>query len=342
MTTRENIIAALDGLTPNRTPLTFYSWMANDLFLDPWNKLYDLGLGICHHIGVFDQIEHGVKDSKETKYIGSDKYEYYIKETPLGTVTMCIKNGWHYEYWIKSDQDYKIMTWIVNNTELVPRYERFEQGEELVKDKGVSVILASRTPAMVINVDWAGTEKFCMDVALDHQEMMKLYEARKKLFIKETELIAKGPGKYVKWLENLTISMLGPSKYSQLLIPVYQQCVPIYESCNKRVMVHYDGALNVIKDQIAKAPFHMIESLTEAPEGDMDYAQCRQAWPDKVFWANINVDLYYQPENILRQAVIDKRNRAGKQAFLFEISEDLPSNWTESIPVVLDTLAKIN
>ena len=110
------------------------------------------------------------------------------------------------------------------------------------------------------------------------------------------------------------------------------------EAADKRVMVHYDGALNVIADRIAAAPFHMIESLTEPPEGDMTYDLCRAAWPDKVFWANINVDLYAQPEDILRQAVIDKRQRAGKKALAFEISEDLPANWQETIPVVLDTL----
>ena len=104
------------------------------------------------------------------------------------------------------------------------------------------------------------------------------------------------------------------------------------------MMVHYDGALSAIKDQIARAPFHIIESLTEAPEGDMSYDQCRAAWPDKVFWGNINVALYYEPEDVLRQAVIDKRRRAGKRAFAFEISEDMPSNWETSIPVVLDTL----
>ena len=73
----------------------------------------------------------------------------------------------------------------------------------------------------------------------------------------------------------------------------------------------------------------------------MTYDQCRTAWPDKVFWANINVDLYYGPEHILRQAVIEKRQRAGKKALAFEISEDLPTNWHQTIPVVLDTLKEL-
>lgn len=350
MTTRENLITALNGQTPDKTPLSFYSLMLTRdkpenehlLFTDEWKRLYDMGLGICHHVRVVKEIQHGVKDRIETSKEGSDTIVRHIKETPVGVIQQSYKNDWHQEYWIKSAADYKVMTWIMENTELVPDYDAFEKGEQLVGDYGLAIVWGSRTPAMMINVDWAGTEQFCMDVALEQPEMLELYEARKKLFVQETELIAKGPGRFVKWLENLTISMLGPQRYSELLVPLYEQCVPVLESADKRVMVHYDGALNVIKDQIAAAPFHIVESLTEAPEGDMTYEECRRAWPNKTFWANINVDLYAKPEDVLRQAVVDKRNRAGKQAFAFEISEDMPVNYAESVPVVLQTLQEMD
>jgi len=350
MNTRENIITALNGDVPEITPLTFYSWMVtidkkeNEhlLFTDQWKRLYEMGLGVCHHVRVTREIQHGVKNSLETNKIGSDVIEVHTKDTPVGTIEQTFKNGWHQEYWIKTPDDYKVMTWITENTELVPCYDQFELGEELVGNDGISIILASRTPAMNINVDWAGTEQFCLDLALEVPELMELYDVRKKLFIQETELIAKGPGKFVKWLENLTISIMGPQKYAQLLVPMYEKCVPVYEAAGKRVMVHYDGQLSAIKDQIGKAPFHIIESLTEAPEGDMTYAECRESWPDKVFWANINVALYYQPAEILSQAVIDKRERAGKKGFLFSISEDMPTNYADSVPIVLKTLDKMD
>jgi hypothetical protein len=58
VTIRENINAALNGDTPDVTPLTFYSWMVtmekkeNEhlLFADQWKRLYDMGLGIWSHI----------------------------------------------------------------------------------------------------------------------------------------------------------------------------------------------------------------------------------------------------------------------------------------------------
>lgn len=338
MTTRDNLITALNGGTPEQTPLSFYSWMVPDFLTDEWKRLYDQGLGICHHCRVVNEIRHGVTETRSETVREDGTYVIQEKVTPRGTIRQVHRDGWCIEHWLKTPQDYQVMTWITENTELLPCYEAFAKGEELVGAWGLAVIWASRTPAMTINVDWSGTEQFCMDLALELPELFELYEARKRLFLQETELIAAGPGRFVKWFENLTIGMLGPQRYEDLLVSVYQECVPILEAAGKRVMVHYDGALSVIADQIARAPFHMIESLTEPPEGDMTYDQCRRAWPDKVFWANINVALYDEPEAVLRQAVVDKRQRAGKQALAFEISEDLPANWQQSIPIVLDTL----
>ena len=106
----------------------------------------------------------------------------------------------------------------------------------------------------------------------------------------------------------------------------------------KRVMMHFDSELSCVKELVASSPFHMIESLTEPPEGDMMYDECRNCWPDKVLLCNINVGLYSLPSNKLREAVLAKSARAGKKGIAFEISEDLPSNWQESIPTVLETL----
>lgn len=83
------------------------------------------------------------------------------------------------------------------------------------------------------------------------------------------------------------------------------------------------------------------EDWIKTPEGDMTYRECREAWPDKVLWGNLNVDLYYGPREAIRQAVVEKRERAGKRGFAFEISEDLPRGWEESVPIVLRTLEEL-
>jgi hypothetical protein len=356
MTARDNLTAALEGQTPERTPLSIYDWLmqraittedvAERMARDDWRRLIDRGLGVCHHCEILEAIEHGVESTAEERTEDGGTVLILRKKTPVGELRKITRHGWHSEDWIKQPGDYLIWKWIVEHTEIVPRYERFAAAEAVVGDKGVVVATGSgnwthRTPAMKINVDIAGTQQFCLDVAMEVPELFELYDALKKQFLHEQRLIAAGPGRYVKWLENLTISMLGPDRYRNLLMPVYLEGVPILAATGKRVMVHYDGALRAIADQIAAAPIHMIESLTEPPEGDMPYDACRAAWPDLALWANLNIDLYAQPPAVLRQAVIDKRTRLGKRGVAFEISEDLPANWRSSIPVVLDALAEL-
>ena len=343
LTARQLLTDALNGETPVITPLSCGSWMTgdpytDDLYADPWKRLYDRGLGLSHHCQVTRHIEHGVEETVKEENRDGNLFIIREKRTPVGNLRHVRKNGWVTEHWIKTRKDYRVMTWIVENTEQISCYEEYSKELARLGELGVVVILASRTPIMSINVDWAGLEQFCMDIALQIEELYELYEAGKKFFLEETRLIAGGPGRFVKWPENLTSSMLGPERYDELLTPVYEEAVPIMEEAGKRVMVHYDGALSGVADRIAAAPVHIIESLTEPPEGDMSYDGCRKVWPDKTFWGNINQGIHSLPESGIRRAIMDRRRRAGKTAFAFEAYETLPVNWADTFPVILDTL----
>lgn len=356
MTPKQNLIEALENREPGRTPFTIYDWemdtavTSDDVALrmqDPeWRRLLNRGLTVRHHCNTLRAVEHGVTNSSEDEKRDGATYHIETKTTPAGSIRKITRDGWHYEDWLKSPEDYKIQQWIVEHTELIPDYDAFHRAEEVVGDAGIVVVTGAhlwshRTPAMSINVDWAGTEQFCLDVAGELPELHALYEAAEKLFLEEQRLLAAGPGRYVVWFENLTISMLGPKRYEELLLSVYGKAVPIIQAGDKRVFVHYDGEVGLIADMIATAPFHGIDSLTEPPEGDLLYDQYRAAWPDKVLWSNINVANYDLPEDELRREVTAKRERAGKRGVAFEVSEKRPENWRHSFPIVLETLERL-
>lgn len=344
MSVRSNLIQALEGETPQLTPFAMYEWLLPDheTWQTPeWLTLLDQGMGLIFHRETVKRIRHGLEIEEQERDENGHHLHILRWKTPVGTVQQSWRDDWQVEYFVKEPQDYKTLQWIVEHTENIPDAKGFLEQEALIGERGIVLPYGWRTPAMVINVDWAGTERFCEDIALEVPELMDLYQAMRQKFREETEIIAAGPGQYVKWLENLTVSMIGPRRYRSLLASVYSECVPILENAGKRVMVHYDGALKPIATQITAAPFHIIESLTEPPEGDMTYAECRAAWPEKVFWANINLENYYLPPEKLQQEIIAKRKRAGKRGLAFELSEDLPLNWKESIPIVLRTLNEL-
>ncbi len=341
MTTRALLETALDGGTPAITPFITYLCFVDALHSPRWQRLIEQGLGICEGAVTFRLIEHGVIDEVEERIEGKTTRHIHTRRTPVGSIRQVHTHGWRTEPFVKSPHDYTVLQWIVEHTEVVPTRDGYDELAETIGDHGVITIYAGKTPAMQINVNYAGTERFCEDLALEVPELFDLYAALRKLFRQQMAVIANGPGRYVRWLENLCGEMLGPTRFDELLLPVYQEQLPLLAAAGKRAMVHYDGTLRAVADAIACSPLAIIESLTEPPEGNMLYDECRACWPDKVFWANINMNTYALPPAQLREEIIAKVQRAGKRGLAFEIAEDLPAQWESAIPVILATLQEM-
>ncbi|MBN1874582.1 MAG: hypothetical protein JXA33_10165 [Anaerolineae bacterium] len=121
---------------------------------------------------------------------------------------------------------------------------------------------------------------------------------------------------------------------------MYDECFAWLHQAGKIVGSHYDGRTASCKAQIARAPIDLIESLTPPPEGDQTLTEARAAWPDKLFWSNLNVACYDLPPQDLKDLVwarIQEASSDGRR-LAFEVSEQYPANWQTSIPVVLETL----
>jgi len=91
---------------------------------------------------------------------------------------------------------------------------------------------------------------------------------------------------------------------------------------------------------VSQASSHLSPSLTPPPEGDLTLAEARAVWPDKLFWSNINVACYDLPPEELKAEVLRRVEEAAVDGcrLAFEVSEQYPDNWKESLPVVLEAL----
>lgn len=338
MTTQAMLEIALEGGTPDVTPFVVYLCFVDDLCSARWQRLIEQGLGLCEGAATFRLIEHGVQDDVFERKEGGVIQRIHTRTTPVGSVRQIHAGGWQVEHFVKEPGDYRVLQWIAEHTEVAPMREEYDRLEAAIGERGVITVYAGKTPAMHINVNLAGTQRFCEDLALEVPELQDLYQAHCRLFREQMRVIAAGPGRYVRWLENLSANMLGPKRFADWLLPVYAEHVPLLESAGKRAMVHYDGTLRAAAAEIARSPVPIIESLSEPPEGDMTFAECRAAWPDKVFWANINMGIYDLPPERIRAEIAAMRRRAGKRGLAFEIAEELPPAWESAIPIILDTL----
>jgi hypothetical protein len=342
MTGRENLIAALEGEQPERIPYTIYEdFMPKDPL---WEEFLDWGMVMVPSAPTVrrtlnDQVQQLV--TNET-YQGRPAMRVTYR-TPLGEISEISVDNWTQEPFLKTREDYRVLEYVIRNTRVEFNPLRFLETEARVGERGLTMNHAPRTPLQAILVEYAGVEQFAYHLAEGFPELFAVAEALMDNLVRACELIAQGPGRYVNITENLSGDLWGPQRYLDYHVKAYKRILPILHGGGKKVYTHYDGKLSCLKKPIAKTAIDGLESLTTPPEGDMSYAECRAAWPDKFFWANINLSHYSLPPAQLREKVRELAQEAAPDGRLlaFSISEQCPDNWKAAVPVVLDALDEL-
>lgn len=341
MNIHEQLETFWSGERPKQIPYTIYhnEWrhIQND---SAWEDMFESGLGITYHMATFSSHTKNVEVINDSYEENGISMRRQTLRTPVGEIYQTWKKGWHQKYQLEKREDYAVMKHIVSNTEFKPNYNAFLRREKEILPYGVLLASIGRTPLQTILVDFAGVENLSIHLYDFEEEVRELYDVLLDNFRRKVEITAEGPGRFVSNLENFTADTLGPERYEKFLLPVYQQCFPVLQSAGKIVGSHYDGRTASCKELIAKAPIDLIESLTEPNEGDLPLDEARSVWPDKLFWCNIKVGDYQLPPEQLRKKVLQLVEQVSYKGrcLAFEVSEQYPSNWKESMPVVLDAL----
>jgi len=329
------------GDRPEQVPLTTYRMFTRVGGPADWEPLFAAGLVPVDSFCPVRRSWTGGVEHETAEYDDAGlHWRRSTIRTPVGEIYSLHANGWQQKYMLTGPADYRVMTYVVEHTRLEPAYDDFLARQKDFAGRGVTMVAAGRTPMQTLLVDWAGLEQFSMHLFDFADAVRGLYEAQLKLFGEMIDLVAAGPGRMVSVLENFTSETLGPRRFAEFHVPLYKRFFPALQSAGKIVGTHFDGKLSSCAELIAESPMDMIESLTPPPEGDMTLRDARAAWPEKLFWSNINVAAWQLPPDRLRaevlQRVADGSDNGRRLAF--EISEDLPDNWQQSIPVVLDAL----
>lgn len=344
MNIREQLELFWSGERPEQIPYTIYHTKVRDAEGDPaWESLFKAGLGLTYKWYPFKTETRDLKTIEHEYHKNGKHIRHVVYKTPVGEIWAEWANGWQQKYWLETAEDYRVMTYLVTNTRILPDYDTFAAKESNIGPHAIAWSMLGRTPLQEILVDYAGVEELSFHLFDYEEEVRHLYDALLKNFSQKVEIVAQGPGRFVSNLENFTAETLGPERYEKFLLPIYEEYFPILHDAGKLVGSHYDGRTRCCREAIARAPIDVIESLSSPPEGDQTLAECRAVWPDKLFWCNINVSAYDLPERELQEFVIDlvQQGAPDGRKLAFEISEALPVRWKESIQVVLDTLREM-
>ncbi len=341
MSPAENLIAALCGEVPERTPVSADDSAFPEKQLPMVQGLLGKGMVFTQTARSVELIKHGVEERFEQSSVGRRRHVVDEFNTPVGSVRQSWTDGWREEFFVKSPKDYTTLQWVAENIEPTPHYDKFLRREEIVGERGLVMVAASRSPAMTVALDWAGVGRFKADLAAGVKELFALCEAMRRPFVGEAEAMAKGPGTFVRWSEGRAVDVLGTKFFEKLVAPLYDDCLPILHKGGKRVVARFEGPLRAGKSAIAKAKFDALECIAEPPHGDMTLDDCRKAWPGKALWTDVDTSMYSLSPERFKEEISAKWNRAGKAGLAFNIPSAPPENWQTHLPSLLWTLDRL-
>jgi hypothetical protein len=335
--------AALQGLPVRHPVYAVYDGFVTTRPHVDWSRLFALGLGQINHADLLRHEHPNLQIVETTTQVNGQTRRDVRWITDVGELHQWYLGDWRQEFFIKTPEDYRIMRRAWEGVKIVADDAAFIASEKAVGDNGVTLgniagMGLGRTPLMVLQVDWVGLGRWSVDLADELPEMMALLEFMNELKLEEFRQAVRTPARQIKLWENLSIQTLGPARYRRHLVPLYAKILAILNAAGKRLLMHYDGQLRVIADQVAALDFDGIDSLTPPPEGDMTVAEARRLWPDKMLWCHPSLGWFRGSGETLARLIKGMVKDAGPARFCLMISEEIPPDWERTVPQVLALL----
>ena len=341
-TVRARLESALAGEPVDRPAYLVYDWFVRNRPLD-WETLFDRGLGQLAHVELVRVERPNLSITEESTEIGGRTHKAVRWITDRGELEETFVDGWQQTFLVKRSEDYTVLRRAFEDTVYTADSAPFHESEAALGDRGFTVgslgwTPIRRTPLLQVMVDFAGPERFAVDYLDRVPSLTALLDLLRTLTLDKLRQAVGTDVKYIKLWENLAIEMLGVRAYREYMVPLYREMLEIASAAGKRLLVHYDGKLGVIADDIAGLDFDL-DSLTPPPEGDMTIAEARAAWGDKFFWMHPPLGWFHDDRARLASRIREMLDGAGRRHCCLMISEDVPHDAMETVPFLLDTFA---
>ena len=345
MTRYERIMTASHKKRADKLPF-FHYWRHSQI---GWaeRECRNRGMGMCWTRPPYITKMHGVKSS-ETQVVSSGTVVLRrTYSTPMGSIYLDEKRGpgveqwhalrswrdvspWQTERLIKEPEDYKVLKYMVENTEYIPDYFPIEQAMDWLGNDGVVVDALPHSPMQTLMIDWIGSEggRFFIHHAKYPDLVEDLYKAISKSREPLYEIAAKSPAPITLCGDNIDGVLVNPKLFQKYFMPEYEKQAKVLHEHGKLMAVHMDGRVGALKDLIAKTPIDIVEGLHPPPMGDLPIEEALSLWKDRVVWAGFPASVYILgPEAVKKHALNLLREIGSGDRLIVEMStENLVSN----------------
>ena len=301
MTHRERQLAIMEGCPPDRIPwvprlLLWYNahnkagtlpekyqgWELRDIERD-------LGMGTPARVGRVHTTRLDNVEVVITQKDGATLTDYH---TPVGTVSTLYRTsdvleeadiqGRQIEYMIKSVEDYQVVEYIIEHTEIIPRYDYYLAYEAVIGEDGVPMVALGDHPMDEIMRDLIGWNRAYFELHDHPDEMEHLYHLLAEHTMEMVKVAARSPAKLVAHGSHFDSQMTSPPLFAKYWVPYFQEASQILHEGGKVLTCHADSDISLLLELIVEAGFDMAECFVTAPMVPLTLDRAREVWGNRV------------------------------------------------------------
>jgi len=231
-------------------------------------------------------------DIKVRRQEGYTHVEYH---TPIGMVSTTTsftdemkKSGtslsWIEEHAIKKPEDYRVVGYIFENLELLPKFEDFTKWQDQIGEDGLAVTMVAggASPIHYIQRDLIDATAFYYHYHDYPKEMMGLAERIENFFIQALKTISASPAEAVLWGGNFDAMLTYPPYFKKEILPWIRKASEFLGQKGKIVICHCDGENLGLMDLIRDSGMHVAESICPYPMTKVKIEEYYQQWSDRL------------------------------------------------------------
>ena len=357
MTCRERLMVATLKGCADKLPF-FHYWRHSQI---GWAErdCRNRGMGMNWVRPSYTMKMHGVNVSETPAVISGQVVIRRTYSTPVGSIYLDEKrepgvgqwhaqrswrdvSPWQIKRLIGKPEDYKVLKYIVENTEYIADYFPIEQAMDWLGEDGVVLDGLPHSPMQMLMIDWIGSEqgRFFFHHADYPDQVEELYRAISKSREPLYEIAAKSPAPIVLCGDNIDGVLVNPMLFEKYFMPEYEKQAKVLHNHGKLMAVHMDGRLKVLRELIAKTPIDIVEAFHPPPMGDLSVGEALSLWKNKVIWIGFPGSVYDLGPNATKKHALDilREVGTGERVAVAMSTENLVSN--ENLRMLTSVLEK--
>lgn len=298
MTSRQRIMAVLEGKKPDRVPwvplvgryyvkslpalgLPIESFAPPERACSPAlrESLNLAEIEILRHVGADIMRRHVM--AWETRYSKCRPFEKADGsaiisgfETPRGTIweRREEQNGTEYisKQMIETMEDLEAWLEVVKDSKPVPSYDSFREFEAYIGEDGVNTLTGPLTPIQEMLQFKMGVETTTFALMDEPEKMADAFSMMQELNREIYHILAESPAEIAITYEDTSTTVLSPDWYEQYCMAELDEYADILHRGDLYHIVHMCGKISLITDRIARGSFDGVDSVCPPTTGDLE------------------------------------------------------------------------